>query len=272
MDYLTQKHHLKTGEDYNMLAVDRTDMEGFIAYLNVEKKYSVNSQARALSALRAFYKFALYVDLLESSPLKLIQSARIVRKIPQTLSVEEIDKMVSTFDLSKPDHVRNSVMIETMYACGLRVSELINLKRSNLHFEEELLLIKGKGNKQRLIPIGKQNMEYIDNYIRKERNLVNPHAEHADYVFLNRRGKKLTRDFVFKIVKKAAKTAGIHKDISPHTLRHSFATHLLEGGADLRAIQLMLGHASITTTEIYTHIDRDYLRDAIYSFHPRYKV
>jgi integrase/recombinase XerD len=196
----------------------------------------------------------------------------LARKLPQILSFEEIEQIENAFDLSKQENFRNKAIIETLYSCGLRVSELVNLKKSNLHFKQEFILIIGKGNKQRIVPIGSYARKLIKIYIDDIRVHLPIQKGQEDYVFLNRRGRKLTRVYVFMMIKQAVRDAGSHKEISPHTFRHSFATHLLEGGADLRSIQMMLGHESITTTEIYTHINREYLSDTILSFHPRYKV
>ncbi|MDR1792430.1 MAG: tyrosine recombinase [Bacteroidales bacterium] len=273
IQYLNQTYLMPQGKCYDLLKVTTQDIEQFIVYLNLTKKYDQNSQARILSALRTFYKYALYNNYLEDNPLELIQSTRFIRKIPQVLTIDEIDRMEQALDLSKPDNFRNKAIIETMYSCGLRVSELVNLQLSNLFFDEQLLIIKGKGDKQRFVPISKDTINLINRYIEDIRVHILPQQGHKNYVFLGQKsGKKLTRSFIFQLIKKLAIAAGVHKDISPHTLRHSFATHLLEGGADLRAIQLMLGHESITTTEIYTHIDKEYVKDTILSFHPRHKV
>jgi integrase/recombinase XerD len=215
----------------------------------------------------------LYEDVIKYNPLDLIDSPKIIRKLPQVLSFEEIEQIENSFDLSKPEHFRDKTMIETLYSCGLRVSELVNLGLSNFYFSDNIILVKGKGNKQRIVPIGRYAIKLINLYINDIRSHLKIAKGHEDYVFLNHlRGKQLTRVYVFTMIKRAAENAGIQKTISPHTFRHSFATHLLEGGADLIAIQMMLGHQSITTTEIYTHIDRHYLEDAILSYHPRYKI
>ena len=254
----------------SVLKVSMEDIPDFLKYLN--DTINETSQARRLSGIRAFYKYLLHEDLIAYSPFELIESPKLARKLPQVLSFEEIEKIEAAFDLSKPENYRNKTIIETLYSCGLRVSEVVNLKISNLHFRRGFIRITGKGDKQRLIPIGEYAKKMIIKYIKSYRVHLPIKAGHEDYVFLNRRGRKLTRVYVFTMIKQAVKDAGVKKEVSPHTFRHSFATHLLEGGADLRSIQMMLGHESITTTEIYTHIDREYLADAILSFHPRYKV
>ena len=248
-------------------------VQEFLIYLNDNKLMSESSQARCLSGIRSFYKYLLYEDVIDYNPLELVKSPSIVRKLPQVLSFEEIEMIENTLDVSIPENFRNKAMIETLYSCGLRVSELVNLKLSNLRFEDEIIFVHGKGDKQRVVPIGHYAIKLIDLYIKDIRINLKIKKGHEDYVFLNhRRGKCLTRVYVFLMIKQAAKDAGIKKKISPHTFRHSFATHLLEGGADLVAIQMMLGHEYITTTEIYTHICKDYLVDTVLSFHPRYKI
>ena len=247
-------------------------VQQFLIYLNEKRLMSENSQARCLSGIRAFYKYLLYEDAIKYNPLELVESPRIMRKLPQVLSFEEIEIIENAMDASTPEGFRNKAMIEAMYSCGLRVSELVNLKLSNLRFKDDIIFVHGKGNKQRIVPIGGYAIKLIKLYLNDIRVHIKIQKGHEDYVFLNHRGKQLTRVYVFLMIKQAAENAGIKKVISPHTFRHSFATHLLEGGADLRAIQTMLGHESITTTEIYTHIDRQYLTDTILSYHPRYKV
>lgn len=209
-------------------------------------------------------------NLMDDNPLELLETPKIGRKLPEVLSIEEIDKMQNSLDLSIPENFRNKVIIETLYSCGLRVSELINLRLSDLHFDENYISVIGKGDKQRLIPIGNRAKKLISLYINNQRGSLPIQKGSENIVFLNRRGKKLTRQMIFIMLKKTAEQAGITKQLSPHTLRHSFATHLLEGGADLRSIQTMLGHKSITTTEIYTHIDRQYLEETLYNYHPRF--
>ncbi len=227
------------------------------------------SQARMISGIRAFYKYLLMEDVIKQSPADLLELPRLPQKLPEVLSIEEIDMLVNAIDLSTPEGQRNKAMLETLYCCGLRVTELVTLKISDIYFEEEYLRVIGKGNKQRLVPLGLSAAKYIKIYLEEIRTHVPVHAESEDIVFLNRRGKGMTREMVFLILQDLKRKAGLRKKISPHTFRHSFATHLVEGGADLRAVQEMLGHSSITTTEIYTHIDREYLRDAILRFHPR---
>lgn len=230
---------------------------------------SATTQSRMVSGVRSFYKYLLLEDKIEVDPSSLLETPKIGRKLPETLSREEIEAMIDNIDLSKPEGERNRTIIETLYGSGLRVSELVNLKISNIYFNEGFLRILGKGNKERLVPLGGIAAKRIRDYI----NSIRVHADikkgAEDIVFLNRRGAALSRVMIFNIVKQTAYNAGIKKNISPHTLRHSFATHLVEGGADLRAVQDMLGHESITTTEIYTHLDRDYLRSNIIQFHPR---
>ncbi|MBE9490052.1 MAG: site-specific tyrosine recombinase XerD [Bacteroidetes bacterium] len=235
----------------------------------IAKKVNARSQSRLISGLRSFFDYLIFEDYRKTNPLTLIESPRIGRKLPDTLSIQDIDTIVSTIDLSTPQGERNRAIIETLYSCGLRVSELTNLKISDLFFDEGFIKVTGKGDKQRFVPIGNSTKKYITIY----KNDIRPHIpiveEFRDTLFLNRRGKQLTRAMIFTIVKQLAEKAGIHKTISPHTFRHSFATHLLENGADLRAIQLMLGHESITTTEIYMHIDKSHLKEVVNKFHPR---
>lgn len=230
---------------------------------------SSTTQARMLSGLRAFYKYLLLEDVITISPVELLESPKIGRKLPDTLEYEEVEALIDAIDLSHPQGTRNKAIIETLYSCGLRVSELINLEISNLYFDEGFIRVTGKGDKERLIPIGNSAIKYIKHYFEQDRNHADPKDGHEDFLFLNRRGARLTRVMIFTIIKDLALSAGIKKNISPHTLRHSFATHMVQGGADLRAVQEMLGHSSITTTEIYTHLDRDYLKSEIFSHHPR---
>jgi integrase/recombinase XerD len=261
-----QKEHLSP------LDIKKEDIQDFLIYLHRERKISETSQARRLSGLRTFFKYLLYEDLVNINPMDLIESPTITRKLPQVLSFEEIVLIEDSMNVSKPEWFRNKAIVETLYVCGLRVSELVNLKLSNLKFADGFIIVRGKGNKQRIVPIGSYAIKLINLYINDIRIHLPVQKGHEDFVFLNRRGKQLTRVYVFTMIKEAVENAGIKKAISPHTFRHSFATHLLEGGADLRVIQMMLGHESITTTEIYTHIDRQYLEDAILSYHPRYKL
>ncbi len=246
-------------------------LEQFLIYVS-EYGLSARTQARILSGLKAFYKYLSIEDVIEDNPTELLEAPKIGRKLPDVLSVEEINKLINAIDLSKAEGERNKAMIETMYSCGLRVSELVNLKLSNLNFNEGFIHVIGKGSKERIVPIGSIAIKHINIYIKAVRNhQQNIKKGNEDVLFLNRRGSKLTRVMIFTIIKQLCEKSGINKTISPHTLRHSFATHLVEGGADLRAVQEMLGHESITTTEIYTHLDRDYLRQAILDFHPRSK-
>lgn len=230
---------------------------------------SASSQARILSGLKSFFAFLKIEYNLDNSAIELIESPRLARKIPDVLNIQEIDALVTAIDLSTAEGHRNQAIIEVLYSCGLRVSELTNLKLSNLHLDTGFIKVEGKGSKERLVPIGGQAVRFLKRYIQeiRARQTIKPGQE--DAVFLNRRGSNLSRVMIFHIIKDAAARAGIKKTISPHTLRHSFASHLVEGGADLRAVQDMLGHESITTTEIYTHIDRDYLRSVIIQHHPR---
>ena len=233
------------------------------------KNANARTQSRVISGLRSFFDFLVFENYRKSNPLEQIEAPKIGRKLPDTLAVLEIDKIVAAIDLSKPLGERNRAIIETLYSCGLRVSELTHLKISDLFFEEGFLKVTGKGDKQRFVPIGVNTQKFINLYRQHWRSLIEIAAEHKDTLFLNQRGKQLTRAMIFTIVKKLAEKAGIQKSISPHTFRHSFATHLLENGADLRAIQMMLGHESITTTEIYMHLDKSHLKKVMTKFHPR---
>lgn len=248
--------------------VTLSHLQDFIKYIN-ETGLSATSQARIISGLKAFYKYLLLEDVIKQSPAEMLEAPKTGRKLPDTLSVDDINRLIDAIDLSKPEGTRNKAMLETLYGCGLRVSELINLKISNIYFNEGFIKITGKGDKERLVPAGNAALKYIRIYIENVRNKQDIKKEYSDILFLNRRGAQLSRVMVFLIIKELAGRIGLKKNISPHTFRHSFATHLIEGGADLRAVQEMLGHESITTTEIYTHLDREYLRDAILSFHPR---
>ena len=230
---------------------------------------SARSQARIISGIKAFYKFLLLEDLLEDNPTLLLETPRLASKLPIVLSIEEIDLLISAIDLSKPEGHRNKAMVETLYSCGLRVSELVGLKISNCHFKEGYIIVFGKGKKERIVPISEKAIKEIEYYTKHYRSTLKIHTDFENILFLNRRGKQLTRVMIFTIIKNLAKAVELNKNISPHTFRHSFATHLLDGGADLRAIQEMLGHESIITTEIYTHLDKEFLRDTIIQFHPR---
>lgn len=236
---------------------------------NTSKKINPRSQSRLISGLRSFFNYLIFEDYRENNPLELIESPKIGRKLPDTLSEEEIDRLIKAIDLSKPEGERNRAMLETLYGCGLRVSELVNLKLSDLFFEEGFIKVTGKGDKQRFVPIIDVTKKYITIYRTEIRKHMNIQAGFEDTLFLNRRGKKLTRAMIFTIIKQLAVKIDLKKSISPHTFRHSFATHLLENNADLRSIQLMLGHESITTTEIYVHLDNSHLIQTIEQFHPR---
>lgn len=256
--------------DTDPLQLDMQDMEKFLGEL-FDLGMSARSQARILSGLKSFYNYWVYEKVISSSPLDLIETPKLLKKLPDVLSLEEIDTLLAALDLTKPDHVRNKAMIETLYSCGLRVSELIELKISHIYPNEEIIRVIGKGNKERLVPIGQDALRSIDIYQQHIRSQWHKYAKYDDYLFLNRRGMPLTRVMVFTFIKKLAEEAGISKKISPHIFRHSFATHLIEGGADLRAVQMMLGHASITTTEIYTHLNQEYLRNSLLMYHPRFQ-
>jgi len=241
----------------------------FLTWIN-EKELSARSQARILSGVKAFYRFLLMDDQIDSDPTALLETPKLGRKLPEVLTVGEINNILLKIDLSKPEGRRNKAMLEVLYSCGLRVSELVNMKLSNLYRTEGFIRVIGKGDRERLVPISKRALKEIELYM-PDRNSFNIQAGQEDFLFLNRRGHKLSREMLFMVLRDLAKAAGIQKKVSPHTFRHSFATHLVEGGADLRAVQEMLGHESITTTEIYTHLDREYLRSEIISHHPRSK-
>jgi integrase/recombinase XerD len=238
---------------------------GYLNDLGLES----SSQARTLSGIKTFYKFLLLDDVIDVAPTDLIEAPKQARKIPDVLTVEEVDALFAAIDLSQIQGLRNRAILEVLYACGLRVSELINLKRSNLYFHEGYITVIGKGNKERLVPIGSDAVKYLKMYLEHDRNKMKTLPEFENFVFLNNRGKPLSRIWVFLIIKEAAAAAEIQKNVSPHTFRHSFATHLIEGGADLKVVQDLLGHESITTTEVYTHLDTEYLRETILMFHPR---
>jgi integrase/recombinase XerD len=236
---------------------------------SVSKQVNPRSQARIISGLKSFFSYLIFEDLRSDNPLELIETPKTGRKLPDTLSVDEIDSLISAIDLTSNEGERNRAMLETLYGCGLRVSELVSLKISDLFLEEGFVKVTGKGNKQRFVPIGDLTQKYIEIYRNNIRNHITIKKGFEDVLFLNRRGSQLTRAMIFTIIKDLAVKNKLNKTISPHTLRHSFATHLLENGADLRSIQLMLGHESITTTEIYVHLDRKFLTQVINSFHPR---
>jgi integrase/recombinase XerD len=248
--------------------VELSHLKEFIAFLNI-LDIAPRSQARIISGIRSFFKFLLLQDIIDSDPSILLELPNTGKKLPIFLSIEEIDLLEENIDLSKPEGHRNRAIIETLYSCGLRVSELINLKLTNLFFDLSFIKVIGKGNKERLVPISLKAINEINIYVIEVRNYQIIKAGFENYLFLNRRGSKLSREMIFTIVKDLATKAGLDKNISPHTFRHSFATHLVDGGADLRAVQEMLGHESIITTEIYTHLSKEYLRQTIMDFHPR---
>ena len=250
--------------------VEISDLQDFAKYLQKDQEVKATSQARILSGVRAFYRFLVLEGTLETNPAQLIDTPKLARKLPTVLSVPEVEAIINAVDLSLPEGHRNRAMIEVLYSCGLRVSELVTLQLSCLFFDEGYIRVIGKGNKERIVPIGSTAQKAIRLYVEGYRMSLKIKKGDADIVFLNRRGGRLSRVMVFHIVKELAEKAGITKEISPHTFRHSFATHLVEGGADLRAVQEMLGHESITTTEIYTHLDREYVQSTIALHHPRY--
>ena len=248
--------------------IELSDLRKFVQYIS-ELGVIPRTQARVISGIKAFFIYLMIEEVIEVNPTTLLETPKIGKKLPVVLSVEEIDRLLAAIDLSKPEGQRNKAMLETLYSCGLRVSELINLKISNVYPDLGFVRVVGKGNKERLIPISHKALKEINLYYQDRRRLPNIENSDGNIVFLNRRGKRLTRVMIFTIVKDLANKIRIKKKISPHTFRHSFATHLVEGGADLRAVQEMLGHESILTTEIYTHLDSEYLRDTIIRFHPR---
>ena len=265
------QYFIQTKQEKTPEQVKLSDLESFIIYIN---KLGIGefTQARIISGVKAFYKFLLMEDMIDVDPSELLEGPKLRRKIPDVLSYEEIRLIFDNMDVSeeKKGGHRNRAILETLYACGIRVSELVNLRLSNYFPEEGFIRVIGKGDKERIVPIGGSAINQIFQYVEHTRKTLNIALGHEDYVFLNRRGKKLSRVMVFLVIKKAVEQAGIDKVVSPHTFRHSFATHLVEGGADLRVVQDMLGHESITTTEIYTHLDRTYLRDTLLRFHPSY--
>ena len=246
------------------------DLQGFIRFV-AQLGLEPTTQSRLISGIKGFYKYLLTEQLISVDPTTLLEAPKTRRKLPDVLSFEEIEAMIAAIDLSKPEGHRNKAMLEVLYSCGLRVSELVGLRKSWLFLETGFIRVIGKGDKERLVPIGREAMHYLQIYEQGQRRAGVIQPGYEDFVFLNRRGKPLTRVMVFLIIKELAKTAGIKQNISPHTLRHSFATHLVEGGADLRAIQEMLGHESITTTEIYTHLDKQFLKSTLEKFHPAFK-
>jgi integrase/recombinase XerD len=253
--------------DYLPITIEQSIVQQFI--YEAAKVVNPRSQARIISGLKSFFNYLVFEDYRADNPMDLIESPKIGRKLPDTLSENEINQLIAAIDLSKAEGERNRAILETLYGCGLRVSELTGIKLSDLYFEEDFIKVTGKGDKQRFVPISRINKKYIDIYRKEIRVHLNIQDDFQDTLFLNRRGKQLTRAMIFTIVKNLAEKIGLKKNISPHTFRHSFATHLLENGADLRAIQQMLGHESITTTEIYMHVDRSHLGSVMNKFHPR---
>jgi integrase/recombinase XerD len=244
------------------------DLKEFVRWIS-ELGMTASSQARIISGLKSFYKYLLMEDMVSTAPTDLIESPKLKRQLPDVLGVQEIDKLILAIDLSKPEGMRNKAILETMFSCGLRVSEVVGLQISHIFFNEEFVKVTGKGDKERLVPIGAAAINAIRLYMDTVRIHLKIKSGNTDILFLNRRGSKMSRIMIFLIIKQLAKAIGLKKSVSPHTFRHSFATALVEGGADLRAVQQMLGHESITTTEIYTHLDREYLRETLIQFHPR---
>lgn len=247
------------------------DFESFVQWLNALEFINESSQARIISGIKAFYKYLILEQIVNQNPIELLEIPKLTRKLPDTLNIQEIDSILGVIDLSTNEGGRNRAIIEVLYSCGLRVSELVELKLTNIYLDVEYIKVIGKGNKERIVPIGGEAIKYLKIYLENIRNHQSIKSSAEDIVFINSRGTGLSRVMIFLIIKKMVEKAGIQKVISPHTFRHSFATHLIEGGADLRAVQEMLGHASITTTEIYTHLDRDFLRATILNYHPRNK-
>lgn len=269
IDKLTQ-YLEQSGEKKSPSEIRLADLQQFIKWV-AELGMSDTSQARIISGIKAFYKYCFLEQITKIDPTPLLETPKLKKKLPDTLSFDEIEKLISQVDLSKPEGGRNKAMLEILYSCGLRVSELVNLKLSQLYFDLGFIRVIGKGDKERLVPIGSSAIKYVNIYIKNIRVHLSAKPGNEDVLFLNRRGSKLTRVMIFLIIKELARQAGIRKIISPHTFRHSFATHLVEGGADLRAVQEMLGHESITTTQIYTHLDREFLRKTLEQFHPAFK-
>jgi integrase/recombinase XerD len=271
--YINDVTHLKNFSlfkypTYSPIEIKLQQLEEFLSYLN-DLEIHARSQARIISGIKAFYFFLELGDYIKENPSMLLSTPRLDKKLPIVLTVEEIDELIGAIDLSKPDGHRNRAMLEVLYSCGLRVSELVELKLFQLHFDEGFIRVIGKGNKERLVPISAKAIRELNNYFEQTRNTQKIQKGFENYVFLNKNGRNITRVMVFTIIKQLAKKIGLNKPISPHTFRHSFATHLVEGGADLRAVQQMLGHESIITTEIYTHLDKTYLKQIITDFHPR---
>jgi len=255
-------------KDKSISEITLDDLRGLVTYIH-QMELGESSQSRVISGIKAFFRYLMLEKVIDSDPSELLESPKIGQKLPEVLAVNEINNIIDIIDLSAPEGGRNKAIIETLYGCGLRVSELINLKISDLHFKEGIILVTGKGNKQRLVPIGTSAQKQITIYKDQVRNHLSPKKNAEGILFLNNRGGKLSRQMIFILVRKLVEKAGIHKTISPHTFRHSFATHLVQNGADLRAVQELLGHVSITTTEIYTHLNEKDLRRAILKYHPR---
>ena len=258
-------------KEYKKISPDKVKLQhlkSFVEWLN-ERGVSPRTQARTISGIKSFYKYMLIEGKVTNDPTSLLESPKIVRKLPDVLSMEEIDMLIEAVELEKSEGQRNKAMLETLYSCGLRVSELVNLKLTNLFFEQGFIKVEGKSEKERLVPVSNRAVDEINKYLSGYRKKLKISKESENVLFLNRRGKKLSRVMIFTIIKNLSEKIGLNKKISPHTFRHSFATHLINGGADLRAVQEMLGHESILTTEIYTHLDRDYLKSTIHQFHPR---
>lgn len=252
----------------NPLKVKLEHLKGFIEWLN-QKEISPRTQARTISGIKSFYKYLLIEGKISSDPTALMESPKIGRKLPDVLTMEEIDSLINAVDLSKAEGQRNKAMLETLYSCGLRVSELVGLKITNLFFDQGFIKVEGKAGKERLVPVSGKAIEEVGKYLNEYRKKLMVNKDSENILFLNRRGRKLSRVMIFTIIKNLADSINLQKSISPHTFRHSFASHLINGGADLRAVQEMLGHESILTTEIYTHLDKDYLKSTIQQFHPR---
>jgi len=269
IEKLTQFLQL-TGSLKTPAQLELRDLQKFVHW-GAELGMTDTSQARIISGIKSFYKYCLLENIVKADPTTLLEAPKLKRLLPDTLSFEEIENILSAIDMSKPEGGRNKAMLEVLYGCGLRVSEAVNLRISHLYLDIGFVRVTGKGDKERLVPIGKSASKYVKIYLKNIRVHVPVKPGSEDIVFLNRRGSRMSRVMVFLIIKELAKKAGITKSISPHTFRHSFATHLVEGGADLRAVQEMLGHESITTTEIYTHLDRDFLRKTLEQFHPAFK-
>jgi len=255
-------------ESKSISKINYDDLTEFINYIR-KMDFGAHSQARVISGIKAFFKYLVLEKIIQRNPSELLEAPRLGRKLPDVLNIDDVSKVIESVDLSEPEGERNKAILETLYSCGLRVTELINLRISDLHFREGILSVTGKGNKQRLVPVGDTAIKQINTYKNTVRIQVQPKKKSEDILFLNRYGRQMTRQMVYLIVKKQVEKAGIRKNISPHTFRHSFATHLVQNGADLRAVQDLLGHTSITTTEIYTHLDSDDMRKAIMDFHPR---